>query len=125
MNEPNILADSSIWIDHINRRDEHLAELLRRRRILLHPMIIGEIALGSIRERTTVLTELNELPQAAAVPHSEVVAMVEWLKLYSSGIGFVDAHLLGAARLISDGAIWTRDKRLHAAAARLGVAYTP
>ena len=37
------------------------------------------------------------------------------------GIGYVDAHLLAAARL-AGAALWTRDKRLHAIAVELGVA---
>ena len=40
-----IIADSSIWIDHINDGDAALATELKRRRILVHPMVIGEIAL--------------------------------------------------------------------------------
>ena len=74
----DILADSSIWIDHINQGDDDLAALLKRRRILLHPMIIGEIALGSIANRSTIIEELGELPQGRVVAHAEVMAMVEW-----------------------------------------------
>ena len=38
------------------------------------------------------------------------------------GIGYVDAHLLASARL-GGAMLWTRDKRLHATAAELGLAH--
>ena len=119
----DILADSSIWIDHINQGDDDLAALLKRRRILLHPMIIGEIALGSIANRSTIIEELGELPQGRVVAHAEVMAMVEWQKLHSCGIGYVDAHLLAFTRQLPNGRLWTRDKKLHAQAERLGIAF--
>lgn len=117
-----IIADSSIWIDHINKGDPELAAQLKRRRIALHPMIIGEVALGSIANRDLILDELQTLPQARSASHSEVMAMIEGLKLFNCGIGYVDAHLLAAARLTPQTQLWTRDKRLHAIAERLSIA---
>ncbi len=118
-----VLVDSSIWIDHINNGDAELANQLKRRRVALHPMIIGEVALGSIANRQVVLDELKILPQVQPASHAEVMAMIEWLALFNCGIGYVDAHLLAATRQMSEGRLWTRDKRLHAQAERLGVAY--
>lgn len=124
MPAPNILVDSSIWIDHINQGDAELADLLKRRRVLIHPMIVGEIALGSIKKQTFLLDDLNALPQIVVAGHAEVLAMIGWLKLGGSGIGYVDAHLLAATRQVTTGYLWTRDKRLRAQAERLEVAYT-
>jgi predicted nucleic acid-binding protein len=120
-----IIADSSIWIDHFNKGDADLAPLLRRRRVVLHPMILGEVALGSVANRHKVLEELQKLPQAKPASHAEVMAMIEWLKLFSSGLGYVDVHLLAAAQQLHQGLLWTRDKALHAQAERLRVAYVP
>ena len=118
-----IIADSSIWIDHLNKGDAELAGLLKRRRILLHPMIMGEVALGSIANRAAVLEELAALPQASPASHAEVMAMIGWLDLFNRGVGYVDAHLIAATRRTSGTLLWTRDKRLHAQAERLGIAY--
>ncbi|MBA3666918.1 MAG: type II toxin-antitoxin system VapC family toxin [Sphingomonas sp.] len=125
MRGPPIVADTSIWIDHINNGNAELAAQLRRRRILLHPMIVGEIALGSIPNRQIVLEELKALPAAPNVSHTEVIAMVEWLELYNRGIGLVDCHLLASVKQVPDAKLWTRDKRLDAQAERLGIAYAP
>lgn len=88
-------------------------------------MIIGEIALGSIAQRSRVLQSLTILPQATLVGHAEVIAMIGWLELGGSGIGFVDAHLLASTRQLANGQLWTRDKKLCAQAERLGVAHKP
>lgn len=121
----HIIADSSIWIDHINKGDAELTAQLKRRRIALHPMIIGEVALGSIANRRIVLDELHALPQAKPASHAEVMAMIEWLRLFNRGIGYVDVHLLASTRQLPNGRLWTRDKQLHAQAEQLGVAYAP
>ncbi len=118
-----VIVDSSIWIDHINRGDNELVTLLKRRLVRLHPMIIAEIALGSIKQRAFILEELCALPHVETTSHSEVMAMIEWMKLYGTGVGYVDAHLLASARQLPTGKLWTRDKRLLEQAKRLGVAY--
>jgi predicted nucleic acid-binding protein len=48
--------------------------------------------------------------------------LIEAAGVFGQGIGYVDAHLLAAARLSPDTKLWSRDKRLAAAAERLGVA---
>ena len=119
----HVIADSCIWIDHIHKADPDLTIQLKRRRIVLHPMIIGEVALGSIADREAVIEELEALPQAKPASHAEVMAMIEWLGLFNCGIGYVDAHLLAAVRQLPNGRIWTRDKKLLVQAERLGVAF--
>lgn len=120
-----VVVDSAIWIDHINRGDDELIALLKRNRAAMHPMIYGEIALGSLKNRKAVLRELRELPHVAAAPHAEVFAMIEWLDLFGKGVGFIDVHLIAATRMIEGASLYTRDKRLRAQAERLGLAYSP
>jgi len=50
---------------------------------------------------------------------------VERHELFGAGIGYVDAQLLAATVLSTDAALWTRDRRQHASAQRLGLAYAP
>jgi hypothetical protein len=61
------------------------------------------------------------LPQIDTAMDDEVLRFVEVHKLFGIGIGYIDAHLLVSARLVPDTTIWTRDKRLESAAARLGL----
>jgi predicted nucleic acid-binding protein len=115
-----ILVDTMIWADHIVRPDPRLTWLLAEGRVLTHPFVVGELALGNLRDRA-VLRAFDQLPRASTAFDGEVLDFIERHSLGGSGIGYVDAHLLVAARLTPDTRIWTRDRRLGAAAARLGV----
>ena len=119
-----ILVDTSIWIDHFRRDDPRLIDTLERGEVLIHPFVIGEVALGSLGRRVAVLGLLLDQPSAPMAMDAEVLALIETEHLHGSGIGYVDAHLLAAARLSGAG-LWTRDRRLHAVAERLGVALRP
>jgi len=120
-----IVVDTAVWIDHLRDGDPHLAGLLDRSLVLGHPWVTGELAMGSIRNRLEILRLLDDLPQATVASAAEVREFVERHELYGAGIGYVDAQLLAATMLSTDAALWTRDRRLHAPAQRLGVAYAP
>lgn len=117
-----ILVDTSVWIDHLRRGDPTLALLLNTGLILTHPFVIGEIALGNLRQRDTILSALHDLPVCDSATDGEVLHFIATHKLHGSGIGYIDAHLLAAARIAS-AKLWTRDKRLQSAAQKLKLAY--
>ena len=117
-----ILADTSVWIDHLRSGDAALAHLLETGRVLAHPFVIGELALGGLRQRDVILGALRDLPQAVVASDDEVQHLIERQPLFGLGIGYVDVHLLAAVRLSAGASLWTRDKRLNAVATRLSIA---
>lgn len=117
-----ILVDTSIWIDHLRRRDEILTSLLEREDVLGHPLVIGEMAMGSMPRRDFVLNSLRRLPMANFARDDEVMTFIDRESLFGIGIGFIDAHLLAATRLTPGATFWTRDRRLSAAAEKLSLA---
>jgi len=117
-----ILVDTSVWIDHLRRRDEILTSLLEQGAVLAHPFVIGELALGSLPRRDFVLNSLRRLPRANIARDEEVMRFVDREALFGIGIGFVDAHLLAATRLTAGATLWSRDRRLQAAAEKLALA---
>jgi predicted nucleic acid-binding protein len=117
-----ILADTSVWIDHLRSGDRLLAELLDQGRILTHPFVVGELALGSLRQRDLVLSSLDDLPHAIVAADEEVRLFIERHRLFGLGIGYIDTHLLAATRLSPDTRLWTRDRRLRMAAESLELA---
>ena len=117
-----ILVDSSIWIDHLRGESTLLSELLVKTQVLTHPFVIGEVALGSLRNRELILKLLQGLPQVNVASHAEVMHLIHTHVLHGAGIGYTDAHLLSAALLTPGSRLWTRDKHLLAAATRLNVA---
>jgi len=120
-----ILVDTSVWVDHLRRGDGQLVELLEADRVVVHPFVIGELALGSLRQREIVLDALHDLPLASVASDREVLDFIDRHRLQGAGIGYVDAHLLAAARLTPVARLWTRDRRLNTVAERLAVAAAP
>ena len=84
--------------------------------------MIGELALGNLRPRDPFLSDLQELPQAIVAEDEEVIRLIDRQALFGRGIGYVDAHLLAAARLTVGSRLWTCDRRLQAVAIELGLA---
>jgi predicted nucleic acid-binding protein len=114
-----ILVDTSVWVDHLRHGDQTLSDLLQARQIMVHPFVIGELALGSLRQREVVLGALRDLPHSLVASDGEAQLVIERHKLYGSGIGYVDVHLIAATFLTADVKLWTRDKRLREISIRL------
>jgi predicted nucleic acid-binding protein len=122
------LVDTSVWIGHFRSANAVLRELLNDGLVLVHPFVIGELACGGMKNRKTVLANLNELPRAVSADHDEVIRLIEQRALWNKGIGWIDAHLIASA-LLSDCRLWTLDSRMQEAAASAkvharGAAYT-
>jgi len=117
-----ILADTSIWIDHLRSGNRELRKHLNHGNIVIHPFIIAELALGSVKERTKTLALLDLLPQVRVVAQvSEVRLTIEARRLYNRGIGLIDAHLVASVFINPSTVLWTRDKRLRKVAEGLGI----
>jgi predicted nucleic acid-binding protein len=117
-----ILVDTAVWIDHLRRGNARLSRLLDLGRVVIHPCVVGELALGNLRRRSEILRLLMELPRATVATDHEVMELIDREALYGSDIGYVDAQLLAAARLTQDCRLWTVETRLESVAARLGLA---
>jgi predicted nucleic acid-binding protein len=116
-----ILVDTSVWVDHLRKGDDALADFLDGGQVLVHPFVIGELALGNLRQRNLILSTLQDLPEVSVATDREVLHFIDQHRLFAVGIGYVDAHLLAAVQLTAGAALWTRDKSLRAAAERLGL----
>jgi len=117
-----IVVDSSIRIYHIRSSDRMLSDLLLNSRVLLHPYVLGEIALGNFKGRQEFLASLSNLCVAKVAAPEEILRLIEAKGLFASGIGYVDVHLLATTLLMPGALLWTRNKRLNAAADRLKIA---
>ena len=116
-----ILADTSVWIDHFRSGNRELQNALNQGRIVIHPYVIAELALGSLRERTKTLAMLDLLPRARVARLSELRIMIEARGLYNLGIGLTDAHLIASVFIDAPTLLWTRDMRLRKVADKLGI----
>ena len=116
-----ILADTSVWIDHFRNGNAALVDRLQSHEVCIHPAIVGEIALGSLKDRELVIGLLQNLPHAPGVTHDEVMTGIEAQALYSRGIGYVDAQLALSCLLDLNIQLWTLDRRLARVCEDIGV----
>ena len=120
-----ILVDTSVWIAHFREAGSKLVHLLSEGLVMVHPFVVGELACGNLKHRDRILSDLQALPPAVPATHEEALRLVRDRKLWGTGIGWVDAHLLASA-LLSEAELWTLDERLDRAAAAVSVKrYTP
>ena len=118
-----VLVDTSVWIDHLRSNEPELVKLLESNRVLGHPFVRGELALGNLSKRQMILKALDNLPQTPVAFNDEMNVFIENHALFGLGIGFIDAHLLASTRLAVNTKLWTRDKRLLTTASKFDLAY--
>jgi hypothetical protein len=126
-----ILVDTSIWINHLNPQDprfsiqhsERLKTLLHDNLVLGHSMVIGELACGNLKDRKTVLTDLENLPSSSFATDDHVLSFIEEKQLMGRGIGYIDFHLLAATEMTRSAELWTLDRPLMDVANELNLAY--
>ncbi len=119
-----ILVDTTVWIDHFRVNELDLVKHLRAGHVMIHPMVIGEVACGNLASREETLRRMGSLPEIQELSHDVVLSRIESRNLNGRGIGFIDAHLICSV-LESDGTVlWTRDKRLKHVATDFGVAFS-
>jgi predicted nucleic acid-binding protein len=116
-----ILADTSIWVDHLRNHNPEMERCLGAGQIAMHPFIVAEIALGSLQNRRKRLVDMEALLSVRVAQLSEVRHMIEAHSLYSKGIGLTDAHMIAACLLTPGTQLWTRDAAMEKVAKALGI----
>jgi predicted nucleic acid-binding protein len=120
----NVLVDSSVWIAHFRKPDATLAELLEQDQVLVHPMVLAELACGTPPEpRARTLDDVSQLRPCRQATLAEVMDFIDREKIYGLGCGVADMHLLASTLVTPSAKLWTRDKRLSGLADRFGIAY--
>ena len=122
----SVIVDTSVWVDHFRQSNRALVDLMLQDSVLVHPMVIVEIACGTPPSpRSQSLGNLALLQPCKQATFSEVLALVEREKLYGLGCGLVDMCLLASTLITPAATLWTLDKRLAGLAQRFGVAHSP
>ena len=117
-----VLVDTSVWVSHLRDGNTDLANLLNDGRVLCHPLIVGELACGNLKDRTSILSFLQLLPMSIEAEHNEVLSFIENNRLMGKGMGYVDVHLITSA-VLTGVPVWTLDKKLAQAADSLYIKY--
>jgi predicted nucleic acid-binding protein len=120
----NVLVDTSVWVDHFRSGNARLVRLLESDMVLVHPMVIAEIACGTPPEpRAQTLASLRMLRSSNQAALTEIMDFIEKEKLYGQGCGLVDIALLASALITPGARLWTLDKRLDLLTHRFRIAF--
>jgi len=117
-----VLVDTSVWVAHFREKNEGLALLLNSSQVFCHPLVVGELACGNLKQRSEILSLLRALPSVVVAEHDEVIDFIENQSLMGKGLGFIDMHLIASA-LMSRVNLWTFDRKMNQFAALLGLAH--
>ena len=118
-----VLVDTSVWVDHFRQRNAPLVALLAQDVVLMHPLVLGELACGTPPSRAQTLADLQRLQATQQATVREVIVLVERERLFGLGCGLVDLSLLASALMTPGATLWTLDRRLAALAERFGIAH--
>lgn len=119
----SVLVDTSVWVDHFRNGNEVLVDLLHQDLVLIHPLVVGEIACGTPPNREATLNYLQQLRLSDQVNLEEVLSFIERESLYGFGCGLIDLQLLASTMLSPHTTLWTLDTRLAVLAKRFSVAF--
>src|SRR4030065_1561457 len=89
-----VLVDTSVWVSHLRDGNDELASLLSDGRVLCHPLIVGELACGNLKDRAVILSFMQLLPMSIEAEHHEVLSFIETNRLMGKGMGYGDVHLI-------------------------------
>lgn len=120
-----VLVDTSVWVDHFRHGNDALVVLLGLDLVMVHPLVLGEIACGTPPNRVQTLIDLEGLQQTQQASVREVMAFIERERLFGLGCGLVDMLLLASTLMTPGIELWTLDKHLSALAERFGVMHQP
>lgn len=120
-----VLVDTSVWVEHLRNGNARLETLLEEGHVVCHPLIVGELACGNLKNRAEILSLLRALPVATHGEHGEheeVMKFIEDHALMGKGLGYIDIHLIASA-ILTEIPLWTVDKKLNEISSKLGMAY--
>ena len=115
-----ILADTSVWVDHMRAPDPLMLEFASQQRLLIQPCVIGELGMGNLRGRDEFIRSLRRMDHVVRARADEVTCLVEENRLSGLGLSWVDVHLLASCLLMDGVHLWTRHRLLSTVAARFG-----
>lgn len=95
------LADTSVWVNHLRANDPVLVKLLEDSQVVMHSMVIGELACGNLGDHERILGLLKDLPQIPVAGDGEVLFLIERHRLMGRGIGTLTPTCLPRRRWLA------------------------
>jgi len=115
-----VLVDTCVWVRHFRQQDPYLLNMLEDGEVLSHPLVVGELSMGNLKDRAQTLWSLSKLGRPPIATDAETQQMIDARRLWGRGIQWNDACILASA-VIGGVKLWTVDFRLSEIAAEMGV----
>lgn len=119
----NVLADTNIWCHFFRQGEPTLSKLIEHDFLTIHPLVIGELSVGTLPSRQQTIKDLRAFPALRPATYQETHHLIEENKLWGKGLQWNDLAILASVVASSDSLLWTADKRLAEAASHFGVIY--
>ncbi|HEX7261627.1 MAG TPA: type II toxin-antitoxin system VapC family toxin [Luteolibacter sp.] len=117
-----VLVDTGIWIKHFRQRNPLIVNMLEDGEVWCHPIVVGELSMGSLKNRPQTIFDLSKLNRPPIATFAETRQMVEARRLWGRGVQWNDARILASA-ILGQVPLWTADIRLGEIARELGVGF--
>ena len=117
-----VVVDTNIWCYHWRTPNALLVAMMLDGEVWTHPIVIGELSMGTLKGREQTLWDLTRLGRPQLATDMETRQMVEARRLWGRGIGWNDAKIL-ASVVIGDCLLWTNDRRLREIAEEMNVSW--
>ena len=88
-----ILVDTLVWVNHLRNGNALLAELLEQNCVVMHPLVLSELACGNLRNRRQPLQLWQNLDSLREINHKEALYFIEQHGLMGKDVGHIDIHL--------------------------------
>jgi predicted nucleic acid-binding protein len=120
-----VLADTNIWCDYFRSGEPTLSSLLEFDLLAIHPLVIGELSVGTLPQRPHTIADLRSLPTISSATEEETHFLLEEHRLWGKGLQWNDLLILASVITSPDTLLWTKDKRLAQFASNFSVHYQP
>ena len=117
-----VLVDTCVWVKHFRQRNPLLMGMLEDGEVWCHPIIVGELSMGTLKNRQQTVLDFSRLNRPPIASFAETHQMVESRRLWGRGIQWNDAQILASA-IIGQVPLWTFDLRLKDIAEDIGVGF--
>ncbi len=119
-----VIVDTSVWVQHFRVGVPELVALTVAGDVVSHSVVVGELAVGGLRNRPKAMAELRALILVPESSSDDALDFLEQHRLYNIGLSWGDVQILAAA-VLNAIPIWSLDARLAQQAAAFNLAWTP